>query len=414
MLLALLVAGCPPPPAPIPDAGEVDAGSPDAGATDAGRPPRDAGVPDAGFTSAPIGSWCTSRALAECGRDLRCGRLAATGIPGCVLSRTTVSTCDQVAISRGVQERRTQYLESEAVRCLNALAQGSCEENPAACETVFTGLTPPDGGCLLAQDCTADGFCDLYDGRCPHQCRGWSALGSPCDGFTRRCDPVNGSCDLNDAGTAICFPKKNDGDACDRYDACGENSYCLDNTCITRQAAPGGACNVNSGFPFCTDEYFCRTEPPVNGERPPGTCERKSGLGGTCTGPGSCLPSLRCSTYLTTGTCLVKAALHVGCINYDDCQDSLYCDAKTQRCEGLPDAGGDCSFARTGYRCAPGTTCAFSGTSEDRCVGFKAVGQACGYAGECLSYDCEYTTLPDGGFGGTCIARCSQRADGGL
>ena len=60
----------------------------------------------------------------------------------------------------------------------------------------------------------------------------------------------------------------------------------------------------------------------MNGVRPPGTCERKSGLGGTCTGPGSCLPSLRCSTLLTTGTCLRKAALREGCINYDDCEDA--------------------------------------------------------------------------------------------
>lgn len=415
VVLALLVAGCPPPPVPTPDAGvEEDAGTPDAGAVDAGRPPRDAGVPDAGFTTAPIEAWCTNKALAECGRDLRCGRLAPTGIPGCVLTRTTLAACDQVGLSRGVNERRTQYLESEALRCLNALAQGSCEENPVACETVFTGLTPPDAGCLLAVDCNLGGFCDPYDGQCPHRCRAWAAEGAPCDGFTRRCDPVTGSCDLNDAGTAVCFPKKTDGAPCQRYDACGDKASCVDGTCITRLADPGAVCNTRNGYPFCHDEYFCRTEPPVNGVRPPGTCERKAGLGGTCTGPGSCLPSLRCSTLLTTGTCLVKGELRAPCINYDDCQDSLYCDSKTQRCEALPDAGGDCSFDRTGYRCAPGATCAFSGTSDDRCVAFKPLGQECGYSGECLSNDCEYATLPDGGFGGTCIASCSQRADGGL
>ena len=62
----------------------------------------------------------------------------------------------------------------------------------------------------------------------------------------------------------------------------------------------------------------------------------------------------------------------------------------------------------------PGNACAFSGTSDDRCVAWKTVGQECGYGGECLSNDCEYATLPDGGFGGTCKASCSQRADGGL
>jgi hypothetical protein len=111
---------------------------------------------------------------------------------------------------------------------------------------------------------------------------------------------------------------------------------------------------------------------------------------------------------------LPKAGLREGCIAYDDCQDFLYCDAKTQKCEALPMAGGDCSFDKTGYRCAPGNTCAFSATSDDRCVAWKPVGAECGYTAECLSNDCEYATLPDGGFGGRCIETCSQRADGGL
>lgn len=415
-VLALVIAGCPA-PVPVVDSGvpELDAGQPDAGAPDAGRPPRDAGVPDAGFLAAPVTSWCSLRALAECGRDVRCGRLSQQGVPGCVLTRTTLAACDQIALQRGAEELRTQYLESEAVRCLNALGSGSCEEEPLACTTVFTGLASPDAGCLAPTDCNSLGFCDTYDQQCPHRCTAWAAEGQPCDGFYRRCDPLNGSCDLNDAGTAVCFPRKTDGDPCQRYDACGAQASCVSGTCITRLAAPGEACAVRSGFPFCTPEYFCRQDPPdSNGVRPPGTCERKSGLGGTCTGPGSCLPSLRCSTLLTTGTCLTKGALRAACINYDDCQDGLYCDTKTQRCEGLPDAGGDCSFDVTGYRCAPGFTCAFSGTSDDRCVTWKAAGEPCGYAGECLSNDCEYATLPDGGFGGTCMESCSQRADGGL
>lgn len=413
-VLAFLVAGCP--PAPVPDSGvpEVDAGQPDAGAPDAGRPPRDAGMPDAGFLQAPIESWCALRARAECGRDLRCGRLSQAGFSGCLLTRSNIATCDQTALQRGVQELRSQYLEVEAVRCLDGYGTGSCEELPLPCTTVFTGLTPPDAGCLAPTDCNGSGFCDLYDGTCPHICRAWAAQGQPCDGFTRRCDPFNGSCDLNDAGTALCEPRKNEGDACRRYDACGDQNSCVDGRCITRLADVGQPCASRGGFPFCRQEYFCRQDQPVNGVRPPGTCERKSGLGGTCTGPGSCLPSLRCSTLLTTGTCLTKAALRMGCINYDDCQGGLFCDVTTQRCEGLPDAGGDCSFDRTGYRCAPGNACAFSGTSDDRCVAWKTVGQDCGYGAECLSNDCEFVTLPDAGFGGRCNASCSQRADGGL
>jgi hypothetical protein len=313
-----------------------------------------------------------------------------------------------------VSEGRQAYAEPSAVQCLNDLASGSCEEPPAACARAFTGLAPPDAGCFLSGDCSALGFCDLYDNRCPHRCRAWAAQGQSCDGFFSRCEPLTGSCDTVDGGPAVCVPRKLEGEPCNRFDACGDEYACIDGTCIDRRANPGEACGVKNGYPFCPEEYFCRQEAPVNGVRPPGTCERKAGLGDTCTGPGACLPSLRCSTLITTGTCLLKAPLDAGCIAYDDCEDTLYCNTKSQRCEQLPDAGGDCSFDRTGYRCAPGFTCAFSGTTEDRCVAWRPVGAECGYDGECFSNDCEFATLPDGGFGGTCIASCSQRADGGL
>ncbi len=391
-----------------------DAGLFDAGTPDAGRAPRDAGIPDAGFSAAPITSWCQQRALAECGRDLRCGRLTQGNFGGCVIYRTRLAACDQTAIQRGVTELRTQYLETEAVSCLNAFAEGSCTDEPRVCENVFTGLTPPDGGCITSRDCNGEGFCDLYDGRCPHHCQRWAAQGQLCDGFFRRCDPDTGSCDFGDAGSSVCMPRKNDGASCQYYYACGDDAVCTGGTCHTRLAAPGQPCFTRDNFPVCPPEYFCRSGPAVNGTYPPGTCERKPGLGGTCTGPFTCLPSLRCSTLLTTGTCLRKGALRDPCIYYDDCEDTLYCDAKTQRCEGLPDAGGDCSFEATGRRCAPGFGCAFSGTSDDKCVQLKPAGAQCGWAPECQSNECEFATLPDGGFGGTCLVSCSQRADGGL
>lgn len=391
---------------------ELDAGF-DAGTPDAGRPPRDAGTPDAGFTAAPIDQWCALRALAECDRDRRCGRLSDAGFAGCLTTRTFTGTCDQGAFTRSVATGHIQYLEPEGVRCLNDLASGSCEATPLSCGTAFTGLTPPDGGCFTALDCDAFGFCDLYDDRCPHHCQGWTPLGQFCDGFFRRCDPSTAGCDEVDAGFTACVPKRDAGDPCIRYDSCGPDMACISNKCVVRQSGLGGPCAVESGYPFCNEEFFCRQDPPVMGVRPPGTCQYKAGLGGTCTGPGSCLPSLRCSTLITTGTCLRKAAFHVGCIAYDDCEDGLYCDAKTQQCERLPLDGGDCSFEVSGYRCAPGHTCSF-GTTQDLCEVWKPVGAVCGYNQQCLSNECDYATLPDGGFGGTCVAPCSQRADGGL
>ncbi|MFZ5443853.1 MAG: hypothetical protein ACOZQL_27865 [Myxococcota bacterium] len=406
-----LLPGCPA-PAPQPDAAtEVpDAGEPDAG-VDAGRATRDAGQPDAGFTAAPVEAWCQLRALAECDRDRRCGRLGDGGWAGCVLLKTYPGTCDQTALTRGVDERRVQYLEGEGVKCLNGYGAGSCEDTPVHCASAFTGLAPPDAGCLSTLDCDAFGFCDLYDGRCPHRCRAWTPLGEPCDGFFRRCDPSSAVCDDSDAGVALCQPKRSAGERCSRWDGCGDTMACTNGACVTRVVGPGERCAVEGGYPLCTEEYFCRQEPPVNGVRPPGVCERRAGLGDTCTGPGTCLPSLRCSTLITTGRCLPKGALREACVSWDDCQDGLYCDSKLQRCEALPGPDGGCSSEVTSYRCAPGNTCTFS---TERCQAWQPEGQACSFSGECLTNNCEFGALPDGGFGGRCVAACSQKADGGL
>lgn len=386
------------------DAG-VDAGPP---ASDGGRPPRDAGVPDAGFKVVPIELWCSFRALAECSRDMRCGRLSQAGLVGCMLRRNAVAQCDQAGLEKSVRQGRIQYLETEAVKCLDALGSGSCEEAPQSCADVFTGLAPPDAGCFHPLDCNSLGFCDESDGLCPHTCRAWRDIGMSCNGFNHRCDPLNASCDLDDAGVAVCLPKKRDGDPCQRLDACPETSSCLMGKCVTQRAGPGESCHSDT-LPSCQAEYFCRQGPAVNGVKPPGSCERRSGLGGACTGSATCLPSLRCSSAYTTGTCQRKGSLHQPCAAGDDCEDDLFCDSRTQRCEALPDAGGDCSVGRTGFRCAPGSSCVISGTFEGVCAAWKTVGQECEYDDECLSDDCRGATLPDGGQGGTCVANCSQR-----
>ncbi|MFO0597928.1 MAG: hypothetical protein U0228_21680 [Myxococcaceae bacterium] len=307
------------------------------------------------------------------------------------------------------------------MKCLNAYASGSCSLVPPECavDGLFTGRAVPDAGCLGDLDCNADGFCDLYDDQCPHHCRAWVSMGELCDGFFRRCDPRTAGCDtVTDGGAeSRCQPAKDAGSPCSRYDSCPEGMTCTGTGtgpqhCVVRLAAIGQPCGVEGGFPFCDNDSFCRQGPPVNGVRPPGTCQLKAGLGGTCTGPYTCLPSLRCSTLVTTGTCLVKAGFHEGCISYDDCQDGLFCSAQTQRCEQLPTDGGDCSFQTSGYRCAPGHTCSF--IANDTCEAWKPAGGDCGYDQQCLSNDCRYSSLPDGGFGGRCVESCSLRADAGF
>lgn len=411
-LLVLALAACP--PAPKPDAGMVeDSGVADAGdEPDAGRPPRDAGTPDAGFARVPFEDWCALRAQALCFRDVRCGAVSGAAITECFSRR--LSDCDQVSITSAVRGNRLQYLGMEAVACLNAYASGSCEDDAPACASVFQGLVPPDAGCILPGECNAQGFCYQYDDQCPHRCRPWAALGERCDGFTSRCDPASAACYAGDAGVEVCQPAKLENEPCTDYDSCREDLACVENKCTKRSANVGEPCGVRSGYPFCRGENFCRQGPPVGGVRPPGTCQVRSGVGGTCVGNISCLPSLRCSTVITTGTCQLKAALGQSCVAYDDCEDGLFCNGRSQKCERLPTDGGDCSSMGSFYRCATNFFCEFSATQEDTCLPRRATGEPCSYDGVCLSNDCSFGTLPDGGFGGQCVAPCALRADGGF
>jgi hypothetical protein len=414
LLLALgcTVSACPTPPPP-PDAGPtpvLDAGTPDAAVeVDAGRPVRDAGTPDAGFTHVEAAGWCDAHARAQCFRDVRCGRVSADAGADCVQRR--LEGCDQVAFTRGTAEGRLQFLATEGVRCLNDFATGSCQSEPTSCAAVFSGLVPADGGCVTALECDPGAFCFMYDNVCPHHCRGWAPPGAPCDSFNQQCDPATSVCDSRDGGPQSCLSVKQEGDSCVGFSSCGAELTCVDAVCTRRTAALGEVCNQHSGYPYCPDELFCRYG--RDGGAAPGTCQLRAGLGATCVGNGSCLPSLRCTTVITTGTCQPKASLGAGCVAWDDCEDGLFCDQAAQQCAALPVDGGDCGYRGSGYRCATGYACDFTSV-DDVCVARRANGQPCSYSSLCQSGECVYGSLADGGFGGQCSAPCSQRADGGF
>lgn len=415
LLIALALAACPPVMMatdsgvivePVVDSGIVEE-------VDAGRARFDAGVVDAGFTSASAPSWCRTKALASCLRQVRCKSISEPAIADCVAR--TAEACDQVAFTTAVDAGRMAFDMARALSCLNAYAEGSCATEPAACLTVFRGLVPVDGGCVTAAECGADSFCDIYTGTCPYRCRAFGKQGDACD-FFRRCDPSLG-CYRVDGGTETCQPLKPSGAPCADFDECGENGACMTGQCVARRADAGQPCGVRGGYPFCAEEFFCRQDPPaMEGEEPPpGTCQRRAGLNGVCTGSGTCLPSLRCSTVITTGTCLARSRRGELCSNYADCEDGLFCSNVSQRCEPFPGDGGDCGYTGgSSGRCLAGYYCQYLASDDRRCLRRRAVGEDCDYDQMCLSNECEYGRRPDGGFGGTCGIPCSLKADAGL
>ncbi|MBL8950967.1 MAG: hypothetical protein JNK82_09340, partial [Myxococcaceae bacterium] len=184
-IACLALCACPPPPEGPLDSGAVDSGTgepDDAGELDAGhdagRPPRpDAGV-DAGWVNVPEAQWCRSLALARCWRDARCLRIDQTRIDDCV-ARNLV-TCDNAAYVLGSSYGMHRYDADAGAACLNAHDYGSCEQTPAACGSVFTGLVPADGGAFSKEDCNPDaGYFYASENVCPRRCRPWAQLGEP-------------------------------------------------------------------------------------------------------------------------------------------------------------------------------------------------------------------------------------------
>jgi hypothetical protein len=382
----------------------------------------DAGV-DAGFGDVAIASWCHTNALAQCQRDERCGRIDDTTLPLCLQAKTLF--CDASGYVRSVSEGKLHYDPKVAGACLDSYGGGSCSLTPDVCNTVFLGLTPPDAGCYVPEDCDPDaGFCDPYDNLCPHRCSPWVKLGDVCDDpFSPHCGPGLGCEYPNDGGfNRSCIPILKVGQSCLSFNACDLGLVCEPGDdggqqCLKQYNAEGQPCGITNGFPYCEDNLFCRQDMPATGNPPPGVCERRAGLGDTCYGYGSCLPSLRCSSAIGGGVCQPFVALGEPCSNNfyggGECQDGLYCDKVRSRCVVLPTDGGDCSNTGSEYQCATGYSCDYDVmTMGYFCDALRADGEDCGYDGQCLSNECEFGVTDDGGYSSRCV-RCSQVADGG-
>src|SRR5262249_13852470 len=130
-----------------------------------------------------------------------------------------------------------------------------------------------------------------------------------------RCAPGLG-CEYPDDGgfERVCVPLVQAGQRCRSFNACTPGTVCEPGAdggqvCLQQYTTAGMPCAVTNGFPFCDSSDFCHQMISTTGASPPGTCERRGGIGDVCYGYGSCLPSLRCSSSVGGGTCQPFAAL---------------------------------------------------------------------------------------------------------
>lgn len=369
---------------------------------------------DAGTGPVPVDGWCEMKARAECGRKVRCLQLDPAQLDACVAR--VLERCDGAAYARGVADGRLQYSEDQAGQCIDAYGEGSCLGTPEACADLFQGKVPPDGGCLLPEECAEGSFCLTYTNTCPFRCYAFAGIGEPCNFWDAQCDERVANCEQVDAGFRACVSRVDAGAACTSSRDCLPDLACVDDTCVPRQAKIGEPCGLKQGFPFCEPEAFCRQDvAPSGSEPPPGVCVRRPGLGGSCPGAGTCLPNLRCSSAFQTGTCIPLGSSGETCSGYSECKGEMYCSVETSTCAVLPEEGGDCTNRGSYYTCAPGYYCDFQVPDQAYvCRPRRVLGEECLYDEVCLSNACEVGPLPDGGVGRRCDVPCSQRVDGGF
>src|SRR5439155_23105724 len=159
-------------------------------------------------------------------------------------------------------------------------------------------------------------------GEPPYHCEGRKDAGESCNYWPSECgDDFSCDCRLSDPQTHVC--------------------QTADGVCRKTRAGAGEPCNVVDGYPFCDGVSFCRLGPKQPDAGQPGTCERRVGLGGVCTGYAACLPNFRCSSTFGTGTCIELAGSGQPCTNGVDCTDELYCLSRSSTCQLYPPDGGD-------------------------------------------------------------------------
>ena len=383
------------------DAGLIDAGEPDAGA-----PVLDAGPTDAGFSPFPVDQWCTLYALAVCSRDERCLLLDAQNVDACRVRE--YAACAQEELGAGVAANRLQYDAPSAADCINGFAHEACAKVPVSCDAVFEGTVPPQGDCLIANECQAGSYCNVYSNACPFRCHTYQPVGALCNGSDRQCDPDVANC-RSAGGGSLCVARRGTGEACEYWSDCFANLACINGACVQYIAQVGETCGHTSGYPGCEPDAFCRRR--VGQVDGPGVCMKKAGLGGVCSGYGTCLPGLRCSSNYSTGHCILLGSEGDICWNYVDCREELYCANSTSRCTALPTEGGDCGSDTSGYRCAAGFFCDYQ---AETCHAQRANGDTCLYDDACQSGECNFGPQQDGGTGWSCEDACVRRLDAGM
>lgn len=372
---AVLVFGCPPPPAGM-----------------------DSGVEDAGISVGPI-ELCTRLSTARCELGVRCypafNRLTRQA---CLDQAQATCLAEYEVLRPSLESGRASLDVEQLLSCERRLTSSACPPSfppdyPLAVTQPFSdcglttgllrGAVATGETCDQPIECRAGTFCVKPDGVCRGTCIAYSKLNEPCGiGCEKglRCD-----------GTRCTYLKTID-EACTRSAECEPELLCL-GSCRPRRKL-GESCRVDfDRLGPCEPGLACDVTPFVEGAE--GRCVVPGELFADCHFHWSCRPGLVCadlnwSSFPTSapppGFCREPDGVDANCSQSaygrfvgDQCRPGLTCREGANQCGALPERGERCTPSKqdcTGY----GVYCKPSGSGDvGVCTGPAALGESCAF-----------------------------------
>ncbi|MBL8956070.1 MAG: hypothetical protein JNK82_35170 [Myxococcaceae bacterium] len=368
----------------------------------------------------PLDMFCSERANAVCGRQVRCGQTLAAQRASCVDRYTSGCSGVHAPVAR-VQRGLDTFYAQRARPCIEAYATFTCEAgsgvDPPECRDLFAVDAGVGAPCFSDDHCR-QGFCSVTGAVTCGTCTQFTPPGQPCGGAAR-CDPAVAVCPpaladgglADGGGTPRCVAYLADGQTCTN------NRDCLSRGCtrpldggvtgVCGFEATGAPCDTWAETALCAPTEYCRglryrlnTATQQSTRITAGACTPRRALGAPCVVEqldDSCAPAGVC----LGGTCkpvgLWAQPYDADCQEHSDCvggrcvlppwpriYQQFFADGGPRdvpgKCEELSDAGEACGGLNP---CTPTHYCPSSGIT--RCAPKGAVGATCANFTQCLN-----------------------------
>ena len=273
----------------------------------------------------------------------------------CLEASTLIYEALGASIQQSIDAGSTSFDVAEAQRCIDALADHGCGDEPeSACDKVFVGRVPVGGACTQTMECADAGYCNDTLG-CPGTCEAGLSAGTPCADASGVCQSG-----LTCLPEGVCGAYRANGELCESSSEC-DTHYCADEDGdgTSRCAEAPGYFLKTLGEPCeyaldCAADLYC----PESDAAP--TCVAAAEIGEPCIATElsrSCVHAAYCALGAdgVRGVCVARVPLGSACADSEECATGI-CDGG--RCEKHSGLGGPCVTDLRCFGVCDGGVCA--------------------------------------------------------